>query len=93
MAARALTRKLIREITRLAGQIATVALVLAGGITCFIALQDITVDMGPTVFLPRTHTTASHDQFKHDKENLLRITPHVMAVLPKGSCAIFDSPK
>jgi Phytanoyl-CoA dioxygenase (PhyH) len=60
-------------------------------LTCFIALQDITVDMGPTVFLPRTHTTGSHDQFKHDKETLLRTTPHVMAVLPKGSCAIFDS--
>ena len=24
--------------------------------TCFIALQDVTMDMGPTVWLPRTHT-------------------------------------
>jgi hypothetical protein len=60
-------------------------------LTCFIALQDITADMGPTVFLPKTHTTLSHDQFQNDKETLLRNTPHVVAVLPKGSCAIFDS--
>jgi putative ABC transport system permease protein len=35
----ALNRKLRREVSRLLGQIATVALVLAGGITCFIALR------------------------------------------------------
>ncbi|HWA73985.1 MAG TPA: ABC transporter permease [Polyangiaceae bacterium] len=39
MATKALQRKLIRELARLKGQIATVALVLAGGITCFIALR------------------------------------------------------
>jgi hypothetical protein len=60
-------------------------------LTCFIALQDITEDMGPTVFLPMTHTTLSHDQFQNDKETLLRNAPQVVAVLPKGSCAIFDS--
>jgi putative ABC transport system permease protein len=32
-------RKLLRELTQLAGQIATIALVLAGGITCFISLR------------------------------------------------------
>jgi hypothetical protein len=35
----ALDRKLVREVSRLKGQIATIALVLAGGITCFIALR------------------------------------------------------
>lgn len=34
----ALDTKLLRELSRLKGQIATIALVLAGGITCFIAL-------------------------------------------------------
>ena len=34
-----MNRKLVRETRRLAGQIATIALVLAGGITCFIALR------------------------------------------------------
>ncbi len=32
--------------------------------TCFIALQDVTVDMGPTTWLPRTHTKEIHDRFK-----------------------------
>jgi putative ABC transport system permease protein len=35
----ALDRKLLREVVQLKGQIATIALVLAGGITCFIALR------------------------------------------------------
>ncbi|HEY3497405.1 MAG TPA: ABC transporter permease, partial [Polyangiaceae bacterium] len=39
MATRVLNRKLLRELTQLVGQIATIALVLAGGITCFISLR------------------------------------------------------
>lgn len=35
----ALDRKLLREVTHLKGQIATIALVLASGITCFVALR------------------------------------------------------
>ena len=35
----ALDRKLLREVALLRGQIATIALVLASGITCFIALR------------------------------------------------------
>ena len=35
----ALERKLLREVLQLKGQITTIALVLAGGITCFIALR------------------------------------------------------
>jgi putative ABC transport system permease protein len=35
----ALHRKLLREVRRLIGQIATIALVVAGGITCFISLR------------------------------------------------------
>ncbi len=35
----ALHRKLLRELRRLVGQIATIALVVAGGITCFISLR------------------------------------------------------
>ena len=34
--------------------------------TCFIALQDITMDMGPTTWLPRTHTSEMHEQFKDE---------------------------
>ena len=32
----------------------------------FIALQDVEVDMGPTIFLPGTHTAAAHARFNGD---------------------------
>src|SRR5271165_3907963 len=35
----ALQRKLTREVSQLKGQIATIALVIAGGITCFIGMR------------------------------------------------------
>ncbi len=35
----ALTRKLLRDVARLKGQIVTIAIVLAGGVACFIALR------------------------------------------------------
>ncbi|KAG7342373.1 phytanoyl-CoA dioxygenase family protein [Nitzschia inconspicua] len=69
--------------------------------TCFIALQDITVDMGPTTWIPYTHNIESHEQFQDEtpnaftgespKDALLRTKPSVLGLLPKGSCAIFDS--
>jgi ectoine hydroxylase-related dioxygenase (phytanoyl-CoA dioxygenase family) len=67
--------------------------------TCFIALQDVTPDMGPTLWLPRTHNKQSHVEFKDEiswdgeskKDALLRNTPAKLGLLKKGSCAIFDS--
>ena len=36
-------------------------------LTCFIALQDIVnEEMGPTIFLPNTHTQYAHEQFAQD---------------------------
>lgn len=74
-------------------------------LTCFVALQDITVDMGPTVWLPKTHNKISHDMFTNSmmgsgskdgesspKDILISTHPEpVMGLLPKGSCVIFDS--
>ena len=62
--------------------------------TCFIALQDVTLDMGPTTWLPRTHTKEIHDAFTagtESKDELLKTQPAVLGLLPKGSCGIFDS--
>jgi len=72
--------------------------------TCFMALQDITIDMGPTVFLPKTHTLEMHTQFQQDddhvlvkdgdespKDVLLRTNPIQLGLLSKGTVAIFDS--
>lgn len=70
--------------------------------TCFMALQDMTVDMGPTCWLPGTHQSEAHVAFSEEqsrdglagdspKDHLLRTHPSVLGVLPKGACAIFDS--
>mmetsp|Transcript_31582 Transcript_31582/g.46610 ORF Transcript_31582/g.46610 Transcript_31582/m.46610 type:complete len:383 (+) Transcript_31582:67-1215(+) len=71
--------------------------------TCFIALQDIRSDMGPTTWLPGTHTAEAHEAFGDEndtasagreesrKDELIRTRPAVLGTLPKGSCAIFDS--
>ena len=68
--------------------------------TCFVALQDITLDMGPTTWMPGTHTLQAHEQFQNDnkvdnqlspKDTLLKQGPVVLGLLPKGCCAIFDS--
>jgi ectoine hydroxylase-related dioxygenase (phytanoyl-CoA dioxygenase family) len=69
--------------------------------TCFIALQDVRPDMGPTVWFPKTHTDEAHITFKNDsvdlvtgeskKDQFIRSRKAVLGLLPKGSCAIFDS--
>jgi hypothetical protein len=74
-------------------------------LTCFIALQDIDVTMGPTVWMPGTHTIDAHNRFfetgrdeqstKTDdyspKNDILSKSKAVLgAPLPKGACVIFD---
>jgi hypothetical protein len=67
--------------------------------TCFMALQDVDLNMGPTTWMPGTHTLASHELFQDEDERsgesrkdfLLRTGPSVLGLLPKGSCGIFDS--
>uniref|UniRef100_A0A7S2IAS3 Uncharacterized protein n=1 Tax=Helicotheca tamesis TaxID=374047 RepID=A0A7S2IAS3_9STRA len=68
--------------------------------TCFIALQDIRMDMGPTTWLPGTHTAKAHEVFQDNdsssgkesrKDEMIRTHPSVLGLLPKGCCAIFDS--
>ena len=67
--------------------------------TVFIALQDIRLDMGPTTFLPGTHTLNAHTAFQDNdatngesrKDKLISGNEAVLGMLPKGSCSIFDS--
>ena len=70
-------------------------------LTCFIALQDIDLTMGPTVWIPKTHNIETHNKFRNEakgiddsespKDNLLRTKSTVLGILPKGSCALYDS--
>jgi hypothetical protein len=61
--------------------------------TAFVALQDVTQDIGPTIFLPGTHTQKAHDQFNGDaetKDQLLSGSVYQTALLKKGDAAVFD---
>jgi len=60
--------------------------------SAFVALQDVAMDMGPTCYIPGTHTEEIHDIFKNgDKDTLLMTQPSVLGIIPKGTCCIFDS--
>jgi ectoine hydroxylase-related dioxygenase (phytanoyl-CoA dioxygenase family) len=74
-------------------------------LTCFIALQDIDETMGPTVWMPGTHTIDAHNRFfetgrdvsstqtdtSSPKNEILKSSKSIIgAPLPKGSCVIFD---
>lgn len=73
-------------------------------LTCFIALQDIDETMGPTVWMPGTHTIQAHNQFFETgideastrtdsyspKDDILRTSKAVLGTIPKGTCVIFD---
>ncbi|KAL3936173.1 MAG: hypothetical protein SGBAC_008455 [Bacillariaceae sp.] len=70
--------------------------------TCFIALQDIELNMGPTTWMPETHDSQEiHHQFQDEtkpsgaavspKDQLLLSKPTVLGTMSKGSCAIYDS--
>jgi len=63
--------------------------------------QDVELDMGPTVYMPRTNTEEIHEAFKDEvvrdgesespKDTLLRSKKTVLGILDKGCCAIYDS--
>ncbi|KAL7471777.1 hypothetical protein ACHAXS_012230 [Conticribra weissflogii] len=61
--------------------------------TCFVALQDVTPEMGPTLWMPGTHSKEAHDAFGDGsvKDDFLRNQTAVAGTLKKGDCAVFDS--
>jgi hypothetical protein len=62
--------------------------------TCFIALQDITQEMGPTTFLPRTHTRSCHESHQAtdgSRYEFLASCEYRQSLLGRGDVAIMDS--
>jgi hypothetical protein len=61
--------------------------------TCAIALQDISEDMGPTLFIPGSHTKIIHKKFdsKKTKDEVLLNNPHKVSTLNTGDVSIYDS--
>jgi len=62
-------------------------------LTVFIALQDIAPEMGPTTFIPRTHTAAAHAKFDDisQRDGFLQNSSSVVALLKSGDASLFDS--
>ena len=64
-------------------------------LTGFLALQDVDEDMGPTVFLPRTHFAPVHARFNdkegNGKNELLKSAPQALGLLGRGDMSLFDS--
>jgi ectoine hydroxylase-related dioxygenase (phytanoyl-CoA dioxygenase family) len=62
-------------------------------LTCFVALQDIDCSMGPTTFIPKTHTAAAHAEFDDvsKRDAMLEKRPSVVALLNAGDASLFDS--
>ena len=62
-------------------------------VTTFIALQDVSEAMGPTLFIPETNTLEAHKSFQENLElggpSLLK--PNVKALLKTGDGSVFDS--
>lgn len=69
----------------------------------FVALQDVTIEMGPTIYLPGTHTKEGHDAFYAGEEadsdergstagneDYMRAQPVVRGMLKKGDCAVYN---
>jgi len=70
-------------------------------VVAFLFISYHTVIIIIIAWIPNTHATVVHNLFRDEeidpvtgespKDTLLRTSPSVLGVLPKGSCAIFDS--
>ena len=59
--------------------------------TVFIALQDITKAMGPTLFIPGSHDKAHHEQFRRNKHQWLTEANYEEGTLSRGDVVVMDS--
>ena len=59
--------------------------------TAFVALQDVTTAMGPTVLWAGTHTAAAHAAWEEDKAGFLGGARARVGALAKGDVLLFDS--
>ena len=59
--------------------------------TVFIALQDITSDMGPTIFLPGSNTEVGHTEFRFRRNQFIDNSISKHSLLKKGDVTVMDS--
>ena len=64
-------------------------------LTCFVALQDISAEMGPTTFIPKSATEEYHQEiqmreYDYSEEGLLAESPNQLNTLGTGDCSIYN---
>ena len=59
--------------------------------TVFIAIQDITQALGPTIFIKGSNTSLAHHDLRHKRNNFLNESEYHQAVLSIGDAVIMDS--
>jgi ectoine hydroxylase-related dioxygenase (phytanoyl-CoA dioxygenase family) len=61
-------------------------------LSCFVALQDISKDMGPTVFVPSTVSIDHQTRICNPDhaDDLLRTVSSFISTLNAGDCSIYD---
>eukprot|EP00746_Dinoflagellata_sp_MGD_P146948 gnl/MRDRNA2_/MRDRNA2_79348_c0_seq2.p1 gnl/MRDRNA2_/MRDRNA2_79348_c0~~gnl/MRDRNA2_/MRDRNA2_79348_c0_seq2.p1 ORF type:complete len:291 (+),score=44.29 gnl/MRDRNA2_/MRDRNA2_79348_c0_seq2:87-959(+) len=57
----------------------------------FVALQDVTSNMGPTRFLLGTHSNDAHQRYWDDHTGLLRDVDSAIALLGAGDASLYDT--
>jgi|AntAceMinimDraft_5_1070358.scaffolds.fasta_scaffold03747_2 hypothetical protein len=62
-------------------------------VTAFVALQEVAADMGPTVFIPGSHTAGAHLSFREagERGGAALAAPNGVATLGTGDATVFDS--
>ena len=69
---------------------------LPPALTCFVALQDVDANMGPTTFLPGSATSLYHQEIEDrqedfsSKDGLLAESPNMLSTLNSGDCSIYN---
>jgi Phytanoyl-CoA dioxygenase (PhyH) len=59
--------------------------------TVFIAMQDVTREMGPTLFIQGSHTDEAHRSLRHNREEFLGASIYHQALLNQGDVVIMDA--
>jgi len=62
-------------------------------VTCFVSVQDVDEEMGPTEFLPRTNTAEYHERLNDysRRDEMLKHAPVRLSLLKEGDCSIYDT--
>jgi ectoine hydroxylase-related dioxygenase (phytanoyl-CoA dioxygenase family) len=65
-------------------------------LTCFVALQDVSSDMGPTLFMPGSATFEHHQDLRNrhldpHATGLVATSYNVLSTLSAGDCSLYDT--